>query len=702
MTGPFGTYAPDYYAAGLPVIPLEVGAKRPLIRDWTAFCRSGPSADQKDGWLRNNATGNIGLPLGPASGLCIVDIDVDDPDLVNSIRKCLPASPWERIGKKGMALAFRNPAQVKTFRLKDEHDTMIVELLADGTQCVMPGSIHPETGRPYTANANLWEVLDQIPALPDNAEALLRQAVGLPSEGASKSSKALSAAFGVTSEGGRHTRMVSEIGRLRNMGYVGDILLGTAQGLNEAICSPPLPKDELERIVRDATNDWDGGDGLPFTDVGNAERLVRAFAGDVRWVSESQHWVRWTGSVWAPDRDGWVERLAKSVGAALANSPGGDEATRKWGWRSQAATSIRNMINLAKSELGMTVSAQQFDTKLDELNTPSCIVNLTTGEPREPDRSDYLTKSTTVGFDPTAECPRWLRFVDEIFVDPDLVAYVQRLCGYMATGLTQEHIAVFASGAGRNGKSTFFNTITKALGDYSVSTQTDTFMQRQSGAMTNDLARLNGARLVLANEGNRGQRLDTARMKGMTGDDPITARFLHQEFVTFSPTFTPVIISNHMPEIDANDPAIWERMVIIPFTRSFDKAERDMELPKKLEGELPGILRWIVEGAVQWHKMGLMPPAAIASAVGAYRSDMDTIGAFLADNCILSPTSECPATLLYQEFERYARDLGVRIPKQMEFGIELGKRGIGTRKSNIILRTGVALRPSSSFREVAA
>ena len=343
-----------------------------------------------------------------------------------------------------------------------------------------------------------------------------------------------------------------------------------------------------------------------------------------------------------------------------------------------------------------------FNLKLDLLNTPNGTVALSTGERQDCNRDDYLTKSTAVGYNPAAECPRWEKFLEEVFPQPGLPAFIQRLCGYIATGFTREHIAVFASGAGRNGKSVLFNTVAHALGDYSTNTPTETFMQRQSGAMTNDLARLNGARLVLANEGNRGQRLDTARMKGMTGGDPITARFLHQEFVTFRPTFTPVIISNHMPEIEANDPAIWERMIIIPFTRTFGKSECDRELPQKLEAELPGILRWIVEGAAQWHAVGLAPPPAIDAAVGSYRSEMDTIGAFLADCCTQSSQSQCSAMVLYRTFESYARDLGVRIPKMTEFGLELSKRGIGTRKSSIVYRTGVDLKPSSAIYEAAA
>lgn len=661
-----------------------------------------PSIEQQQVWLAHNASGNIGLPLGTASGLSIIDIDVDDADLIEVIRGCLPLSPWERVGKKGMAIAFRNRTGMKTFRIKNADGAMIVEFLAEGTQCVLPGSIHPDTGRPYTSNTNLWEVLDQIPEIPADIEDRLRGALNLPPQKASKKQKSNTVPENATIEGGRHNRMVSEIGRLRNIGYVGDALMSLARGLNAAVCSPPLPEDEIVGIVNAATRDWDGGDGLPFTDTGNAERLIRACEGNVRWVRERENWVRWSGTVWSDDLDGWMERKAKAVGAELAHNPGHDEATKTWGWRSQSAQSIRNMMSLAKSEPDITISAKTFDRNVGVLNTPNGVVDLETGEARAAKRGDYLTKSTTAGFDPAAECPRWLQFLDEIFADPELVAYVQRLCGYIATGLTREHIAVFASGGGRNGKSTFFHTLAKALGDYSVDTTTDTFMQRQSGAMTNDLARLNGARLVIANEGNRGQRLDTARMKGMTGGDPITARFLHKEFVTFTPTFTPVIISNHMPEIDANDPAIWERMVIIPFTRTFEKADRDMMLGQKLEAELPGILRWIVEGAVKWHKNGLDVPNAITSAVSGYRSEMDIIGAFLADNCVLSPTAECPATLLYQEFERYARDLGVRIPKQAEFGHELSKRAIGSRKSNTVLRTGVGLRPHSSFGNIAA
>ncbi|MCJ2186667.1 bifunctional DNA primase/polymerase [Novosphingobium beihaiensis] len=169
----FAHYAPEYWQALLPVMPLRENSKRPFLTEWQKYCSQMPSDDERAQWLRNYATCNIGLPLGPQSGLCMLDIDTDDEAVIDTIKALLPATPWERRGKKGMALAFRWDGEAN-FKIKGTAGSMLVELLGNGNQVVVPPSMHPDTGQPYAATCNLWEVMDQIPALPEGFEAKLR------------------------------------------------------------------------------------------------------------------------------------------------------------------------------------------------------------------------------------------------------------------------------------------------------------------------------------------------------------------------------------------------------------------------------------------------------------------------------------------------------------------------------------------------
>ena len=169
--------------------------------------------------------------------------------------------------------------------------------------------------------------------------------------------------------------------------------------------------------------------------------------------------------------------------------------------------------------------------------------------------------------------------------------------------------------------------------------------------------------------------MDTALVKCMTGGDSITARRLYQEYVTFTPQFTPVIVSNHMPEIDADDPAIWRRLFILPFQRVFQPHEQDQHLARKLEAEMPGILNWAVAGAVAWYQEGLNPPEAVLRAVSDYRAEMDVIGSFIEDCCAVDPQATVPTSALYSAFKVHCRSVGVEAPNQLVFGKELGRRG---------------------------
>jgi hypothetical protein len=225
---PFADAAPALWECGLPAMPLD--GKKPIKSGWTRFCREMPSDHEKAAWVIQDARKNIGLPLGPLTGLCSADIDTADPELIAAIKSVLPNSPWERVGKKGCALLFRNTADLKNFSIPG-----VFDFLADGKQVALPPSIHPDTGRAYTANSDLAEVYaaGNIPEIPFDLKARL---IGVTSPGAI--------------QGGRHNILSSNIGRWRNAGLEGDDLATAARVWNEhRTGGEPLPADEVAALL---------------------------------------------------------------------------------------------------------------------------------------------------------------------------------------------------------------------------------------------------------------------------------------------------------------------------------------------------------------------------------------------------------------------------------------------------------------------
>jgi putative DNA primase/helicase len=221
----FKDNAPHYWNAGLPVIPLKrwdspaKGAgKAPILLEWTTYSAHMPAEGVRAGWLQQYPESNIGLPFGEASGLCAIDIDTEDQKLVDAILEALPRSPWKRVGKKGMGLIYRWQGQ-PNFKLRDGNNQSIVEFLGKGNQMVMPPSIHPDTGKPYTANVDLWDVLDAIPPLAGDIEAVLRRALGAV-PGLSIAQTGRSSPLKVVPPGERDIQMV------RHAGYLARIVLG--------------------------------------------------------------------------------------------------------------------------------------------------------------------------------------------------------------------------------------------------------------------------------------------------------------------------------------------------------------------------------------------------------------------------------------------------------------------------------------------
>ena len=304
-----------------------------------------------------------------------------------------------------------------------------------------------------------------------------------------------------------------------------------------------------------------------------------------------------------------------------------------------AAKTVAAVVQLARADRRLAATVEQWDAAPWLLATPgdadfpAATYHLATGCPRDPEPLDYLTKITACSASPVgAPHPQWTAFLGRITAgNAELQTFLQRYIGYCCTGFATEHAFVFAYGTGANGKSTFINTIVRIFGDYATVADMGTFIASNTERHPTDLAKLRGARLVVAQETQRGRRWDETKLKALTGGDKLTARFMRQDFFDFTPTFKLFIAGNHKPRIGSVDEAMRRRLLLVPFTVRIPAAERDPALAEKLWGERSAILRWCLDGCRHWQRCGLAPPAIVCDATEDYFKEQDTAGQWLED-----------------------------------------------------------------------
>jgi putative DNA primase/helicase len=266
-------------------------------------------------------------------------------------------------------------------------------------------------------------------------------------------------------------------------------------------------------------------------------------------------------------------------------------------------------------------------------------IELTTGISHPPERNDYITQKAGCRSAPVGTPhPLWSKFLDRITDhNNELARFLQRYIGYCMTGSTDEHVFVFAYGSGANGKGVFLNTIVKVFGEYATVADMATFIDSKNDRHPTELAKLRGSRLVVAQETQQGRSWDEAKIKAITGGDKQTARFMRQDFFDFYPTFKLFIAGNHKPRLQNVDEAMRRRLLLVPFTVRIPPAERDSKLTEKLEAEWPAILRWAIDGCLEWQRIGLAPPAVVTDATDDYFASEDSFGQWLEDRCDTDP-----------------------------------------------------------------
>ena len=353
-----------------------------------------------------------------------------------------------------------------------------------------------------------------------------------------------------------------------------------------------------------------------LTEVGNAERLVHVHGEKLRYCIEFEEWLIWDGRAWRKDQKKLIERIATQTFRSMYKEAGKEDDDNrrrdltKWAQSSERSAVLLNSIDRAKAFLPVLQSELNRDRY--KFNCENGVLDLKTGKLLEHDLSLLITNQSPVSYDPDADCPTWKAFLESVMKDEngkvkhELIEFLQKAIGYALTGDTSEQVAFFLWGNGRNGKSTFINTIKELIGDYGKQTNADTFTSKvHEGGINNDIARLSDARFVSAVESEDGQKLSESLIKQLTGGEPITARFLRKEFFEFLPEFKIFFTTNHKPIIKGNDEGIWRRIRLIPFTVTIPKEEIDTRLPEKLLEELPGILNWAVEGCLKWQQEGV-------------------------------------------------------------------------------------------------
>lgn len=480
-----------------------------------------------------------------------------------------------------------------------------------------------------------------------------------------------------------------------------EFIVGGGDGASRTSRTPKSPAPDSARAAQPATG-AEIDRGLKLTDWGNAERLVALHGQDLRYCHPWKKWLVWDGRRWAIDETAEVQRRAKSTvssiygEAAAARDQKVREALAHHALRSESEEKRKAMVASAWSESGIPILPENLDWDPWLLNVLNGTIDLRTGELRPHSRSDFITKLAPVHFDPKAECPLWWKFLERI-LPGEMIEFVQKAVGYSATGLTVEQVFFLLYGLGDNGKTVFLETIGGILGDYTKQTDPETFMLKKYSSIPNDLAALKGARFVKSVETSGGRRMSEARIKQITGQDTVPARFLHAEWFNFKPEFKMWLATNHKPIIRDPTHAMWRRVRFIPFEVQIPKEQQDKRLFEKLKPEWPGILNsMVVEGALLWQHEGLEPPGRIKQATQDYREEMDILGMWITECCVVAPGASDLATELYKSYLRCVEGNKEKNPlSQTAFGISLTARGFERKKTSdgIIIRQGIGLKP---------
>lgn len=451
-----------------------------------------------------------------------------------------------------------------------------------------------------------------------------------------------------------------------------------------------------------------------YDDMGNTERFLYTFDSNVLYSYGNRCWYYWNNKYWTEDTLGKIYEMADFVANNILKEPVYvsdpndeklvEEARKNLTKHAKYTRNVKGKKNMVEDvQHHVSIEQNLFDSYGNLFNTHNGYIDLNTRTlmDHETGKNKYFTRISNAEYNPNATCPRWEKFLNEIFQeDAALIDYFQRAVGYSLSNDTTEQVMFILLGNGRNGKSVLLNILNEVFGSYAMNIQPQTIAIKSGAQSANqDIARLKGARFVTTTEPNRGMKLDEGTVKQITGGDTVTARFLYGKEFEFKPEFKLWMATNYKPIISGTDEGIWRRMVLIPFGYMIPDDKVDKKLTFKLKEELSGILNWCLEGYHKWKEHGLSEePLIIAEQRHDYRSEMDLIERFLIENCITESHREEKFSDLWVDFTEWVKDSKEYDGyTKTKFGIELGKKFTKYRKADGVYYKGLGLIKNDSF-----
>lgn len=669
----------------------ENPGKHPRI-PWTSYQYERPDEMQISRWWKKWPDANIGIVTGQVSRIIVLDVDVPKGEETIRERKLhLPATPTSRTGSGGWHYVYKHPGgDCRNFAGKIGSTILPnVDFRGDGGLIVAPPSLHA-SGRRYEWLPS-FSPRDIEPADPPEWLVDLIREQARHGDGASSRLKPEDWEVEIR-EGQRNEELTRRAGSLLAHKIPPGEVFTMLKAWNEAHCVPPLPEAEVRQIVesiasREARKDEHQEAGSVevtrnLTDLGNARRLVAQHGDKIRYVHPWGAWLIWDGRRWRRDDTGEIYRLAKeTVETIYAEAmEAANERERKailnHAARSESSAKIKAMVELAASEPGVPVLPSDLDRDPMALNVLNGTLDLRTGELRPHDPADMNTKVAPVEWDPGAQAPRFHAFIDQIMAgNQNLIRFLQRAIGYSLTASVVEQVLFLCYGTGANGKTVLLRLIREILGDYAKPVDPELLNASKNEQHPTNVADLLGVRYAFTSESEENRRFAEAKVKRLTGNDPIKARFLYRDFFEFSPTHKLWLATNHKPVIRGTDHAIWRRIRLIPFTVTIPDDQQDKDLLSKLLEERSGILAWAVQGCLDWQRDGLTFPEEVRVATESYRAEMDVVAAFLDDCCIIGPRYWVYSRELYAAYQKWAEENGERPMSQKMFAMRLQERG---------------------------
>ncbi|MDQ7822046.1 MAG: phage/plasmid primase, P4 family [Candidatus Eremiobacteraeota bacterium] len=638
---------------GIQPVPIPPGMKGPILKDWPNF-RCTP--DEAEKYFPDE--GNIGALCGePSRGLLCIDLDCLEAITVAAKvlpetgmkdgRKSRPCAHWFYRVEEGVYEAYNDPEEGGRF----------IEVLWNGHQAVIPPSVQGGSGETREwvcdrgdfspAAAEFEELRKKVSYIAAVCLIARRWKQGTRQELALLLAGAFAHGGIEEKEAVKFIRLVCQASEDEEREKRIDTIETTYGKLGNGEITTGIPKlkEFLGERVFAKLETWlklkkpiEKAKEYNRSDKGNAERLADKEKGNVHWVDNLGGFFVWNGTYWECDTTKVIYHKALETIEDMQREghEQKNQELQKHALQCEALYKVLNMVDFLKILPGIAIKPEIFDQQPWLLNCDNGTIDLRTAEFYTHRREDYFTRRIYIPYIPSAQCPRWLKFLDQIMNgNRNLISFLQRMAGYTLTGITREEVFVFLYGTGANGKSTFLSTVSDILGPYTMNVLTTMFIsdwQSKRDDSSLEKASLKGVRMVITEEIPEG-RMNATAIKQLTGSEKVKGRFHRKDFLVFMPEFKVWMHGNTKPTIRTVDEGIRRRYLMVPFDVTIPLPERDKCLSEKLRAESSGILNWLIEGCMIWQRDGLNPPEEVISRTNEHLYDEDSFRRFFEDCC---------------------------------------------------------------------